>query len=180
MMDGQQLHSENGFTLIEALVAMAILTIGILSLYSMQINSVQGNTKANRQTVKSSLVTDQIEQLLGKPYCHEDLRDDDDGKAPAAASQWSVSSCTSNGDGTGKDPDGDGIDASGNNFGLDDMTVSTADGTWNSPDGLYAIYWNIAKDIPMPGLKTIRVHVVDKKRAGSIPITYQYIKARVN
>jgi len=160
MREMKQLHSSNGFTLIEVLIAMAILTIGILSLFSMQIHSVQGNTKANRQTVESCLGSDQIEQLLAQSYNDTALQDVD-------------------GDGTNKDPDRNGLDDSGNNFGLDDVTTATADGNLVSPDGLYTIFWNVAVDCPMPNLKTIRVYVQDNNRPQATPISYQYIKADV-
>ncbi len=153
----RHLHSSSGFTLIEVLIAMAILTIGILSLYSMQIHSVQGNTKANRQTTQSTLITDEIEQLIAKSYSDNNLQDRD-------------------GDGTNKDIDGDGIDASGNNFGLNDLTTATADGNLASSDGLYTVFWNIAVDYPMPRLKTVRVYVIDNNRPQSSPFFYQYIK----
>ena len=85
MREMKQLHSSNGFTLIEVLIAMAILTIGILSLFSMQIHSVQGNTKANRQTVESCLGSDQIEQLLAQSY-----NDTVDGVSPDGTIFWNV------------------------------------------------------------------------------------------
>lgn len=153
----KHIHSNSGFTLIEVLIAMAILTIGILSLFTMQIHSVQGNTKANRQTMESCLGSDQIEQLLAKSYNDTDLKDVD-------------------GDGTNKDLDRNGVDDRGNNFGLDDVTTATADGNLFSPDGLYTIFWNVAVDYPMSNLKTIRVYVKDNNRPQSSPISYQYIK----
>lgn len=156
-MQMEHIHCNKGFTLIEVLIAMAILTIGILSLFTMQIHSVQGNTKANRQTMESCLSSDQIEQLLSKSYNDTALKDID-------------------GDGTNKDMDRNGIDDGGNNFGLDDVTIATADGNLLSPDGLYTIFWNVAVDCPMPNLKTIRVYVKDNNRPQSIPISYQYIK----
>ena len=153
----KHIHSNSGFALIEVLIAMAILTIGILSLFSMQIHSVQGNTKANRQTIESCLDSDKIEQLIGKSYNDAELKDVD-------------------GDGTNKDLDRNGIDDSGNDFGLDDVTIATADGNLVSPDGLYTILWNVAVDYPLPNLKTIRVYVKDNNRPQPPPISYQYIK----
>jgi len=40
-------NSESGFTLIEVVVAMAILTIGILAIIAIQYSVVNGNTNAN-------------------------------------------------------------------------------------------------------------------------------------
>lgn len=57
-------NQENGFTLIEVMIAIAVLVIGILSLYTMQISSIQGNSTANQLTTASNLALDQIEQIL--------------------------------------------------------------------------------------------------------------------
>lgn len=55
---------QDGFTLIEALIAVAILITGILPLFAMQISSIKGNTIANNLTVASIRALDQIEQIL--------------------------------------------------------------------------------------------------------------------
>jgi prepilin-type N-terminal cleavage/methylation domain-containing protein len=57
-------NQESGFTLIEVMIAIAVLVIGILSLYTMQISSIQGNSTANQLTTASNLALDQIEQIL--------------------------------------------------------------------------------------------------------------------
>jgi len=49
---------------------MAILSIGIFAVFSMQLRSTQGNTKANRLTEASSWNVDQIEQIIGTQYAN--------------------------------------------------------------------------------------------------------------
>lgn len=41
---------QQGFTLIEVIMAMFVMTIGIFSLMSLQISTIRGNTSANAQT----------------------------------------------------------------------------------------------------------------------------------
>jgi prepilin-type N-terminal cleavage/methylation domain-containing protein len=60
----KKITNQNGFTLIEALVAMVILTIGILSLYTMQVSAINGNATANRLTTASIAASDCHERLL--------------------------------------------------------------------------------------------------------------------
>lgn len=67
-MRSKIVHSEKGFTLIEALTAMVILSVGIFSLYSMQINSVRGNSKASRTTTAANWNMDQVESIIGMDY----------------------------------------------------------------------------------------------------------------
>lgn len=57
-------NQESGFTLIEVMIAIAVLVIGILSLYTMQISSIQSNSTANQLTTASNLALNQIEQIL--------------------------------------------------------------------------------------------------------------------
>ena len=57
-----------GFTMIEALMAMAIFLIGFLAVSSMQISAVNGNTSARMRTSASILAGDIVEQLLRCPY----------------------------------------------------------------------------------------------------------------
>lgn len=66
-------HDEAGFTLIEVVIALAIFTIGILSVNAMQIASIKGNYVANGLTEATVLVSDKIENIMAIPYDHSDL-----------------------------------------------------------------------------------------------------------
>ena len=133
------LLNENGFTLIEALVAMVVLTIGILSIYSMQVVSIDSNSKSSHVTIASNSAAELVERIISTP--HDDLIDSD-------------------GDGTNQDNGAPfGLDDDGGNFGLDDLTLATADGQATSGD--YSVFWNVAEDYPVIGVKTVRVYVQD-------------------
>jgi prepilin-type N-terminal cleavage/methylation domain-containing protein len=149
-------EDRGGFTLIEALTAIVILTIGVFSLYSMQITAIDGNAKAARITYGTGWTTDQIENMIGTPF--DDLEDVD-------------------GDGTNKDTNTppNGVDNSGENFGLNDVG-GDADGSLISPDGFYTIFWNVAVDHPMPDLKSIRLIVQYQDKGEDRSITMDYIK----
>ena len=58
---------DRGFTLIEVLIAMAVFAIGILAIYAMQINSVNGNTGARKRTEALSWAANQMEILKTTP-----------------------------------------------------------------------------------------------------------------
>jgi prepilin-type N-terminal cleavage/methylation domain-containing protein len=57
------LGGAKGFTLIETLIAMAIFSIGILAVGSMQIWSVRNNTTGNITTQATQLARAQMEEL---------------------------------------------------------------------------------------------------------------------
>ena len=57
-----------GFTLIEVMIALTILVIGMLSVAAMQIHSTNGNTSANRSTMGFIWCSDRIEVLKRLAY----------------------------------------------------------------------------------------------------------------
>lgn len=153
-----------GFTLIEALVALGILTIGVLTVYTMQTGSVRGNLRARQISIASAWAMDKMEQFNGLAY-NDSLLDDERQ------------------DSTGQDGDNNGIDdddegrAGGDgitNFGLDQRTAATADHTFTDLDG-YTMYCNIAVNQPLAQMKTIRIIVV--RNSDQQPLVFDYCKA---
>lgn len=68
---------EAGFTLLEILIAVAILSVGILGLINMQISSIQGNDRALELSEASTEGATNLESLMGLAY-------DDSGMAGGA------------------------------------------------------------------------------------------------
>ena len=131
-------NNEKGFTLLEVIAAISILSVGLLAVASMQGSIIKGNRFAGGVTEATSWASDQMEKLMVLPYDHADLVDTD-------------------GDGTGEDNDRDGVDDDGGDFGLDDATANTAD--HQVTQGRYIVYWNIAVDIDADDTKTVNVIV---------------------
>ncbi len=164
-------NSRKGFTLIEVVIALAVLSFGILSMILMQLSGIKGNSTANTITTESNWASDRIEQLLRVDF--DDLVDlDKNGDA----------------DGTAQDPDGNGIDeitANGDNFGLDDVGVSIAGGCTAAPaddcfhNDLYDIFWNVAVDHPVPDAIKIKIIVV-QNRGKSNRVEFEYMKTKIN
>ena len=156
---------QSGFTLIEVLIAVAIFTIGILSVNAMQTAAIKGNSSANRIMESTSWASDRIETLIGLKYSDAGL-DDVDGDG----------TCQDIGSGSCANPIRDGVDDDGGNFGLDD-TGTDADGTSTSPDGHYTINWNVAVNYPFPDIKTVKV-IIQKQDGASIrTVTMTYMKS---
>lgn len=60
--------SEGGFTLIEVLIAIVILTVGLLSLAQMMVLSTNANTLSGRMTSCSAVAKERLERLKAIPF----------------------------------------------------------------------------------------------------------------
>jgi len=61
-------NNDHGFTLMEVMFALVVLSVGILSLMSMQIAAIRTNTAARRVTESTNQTSDRFEKLLAIDY----------------------------------------------------------------------------------------------------------------
>ncbi len=76
------IENEKGFTLIEVLIAMVILTVGILAMMTMQTRAVTANYRASTMTRASSVAAEQMERFQLIDYLDSTLTN---GVHPAVA-----------------------------------------------------------------------------------------------
>lgn len=160
---------DKGFTILEVLVALAILAFGILSVATMQATAIKGNSQSIDITEGITLAQDKAEELMKFPYDTSafagDLLGDTDG------------------DGTNQDGDNppNGIDDDDEgtvvdnilNFGLG-QTDGAADHTENV--GRYTIHWNVAVNQPITNVKTVRVIVLWSDRGTAKRASVEFMK----
>ena len=60
--------NEAGFTLLEVIAAIAILTFGLLAVASMQAMATRGNCTASLHTEGTAWAKDTMEGLMAQPY----------------------------------------------------------------------------------------------------------------
>lgn len=148
-------NDNQGFTLIEVMIAIVVGAVGILAVASMQTTAINQNAFAIKQTVSSTLVTDRIEQLMALEYDAADMD---------AGSHTPVTGL-------------DGIDNDENGTIDEGATDTDADGlldTAGGETGHISISWTVTENEPIPNTKTVNITVT---RTKSNPLTLTYIKA---
>ena len=67
------LKKQDGFTLIEVLIAVTIFAVGLLAIAAMQTSAIRMNSTGNRLTELSTCGIDKLERLMGLPYSDPQL-----------------------------------------------------------------------------------------------------------
>jgi len=150
--------SEQGYTLIESLIAIAILAFGLMAVATMQITAIKANAIASGMSQGLALAQTKVEELMNLPYSALDDTDLD---------------------GTDQDLNDDGVDDDGENFGLDD-TVEDSDHYTPGTDDRYKVSWNVAEDEPVTDSRTIRVIVTWTEKGKDKRITLDFVKTNLS
>lgn len=75
-------QNQQGFTLLELLIAISIFAVGLLSIAGMQITAIRTNSSANTLTAGSALAAGILEEILAWPATEPVL------KANSASNAW--------------------------------------------------------------------------------------------
>jgi len=59
---------EEGFTLVEVLVAVMVLSVAFLAMFQMQAMAIRGNETGNQVTIAATLAQDRMEQVRNATY----------------------------------------------------------------------------------------------------------------
>lgn len=130
--------------MIEVLVSLAIFAIGIIACYAMQVRSTGTAGRANSVSTSSTWSTYLQEDLLARDY-NDPLWEDIDGNAVAGLNDTASGT-----------PDGAmHVHPDGTVSALDPLPSATP-----AAADLYSIYWNVAVNRPLEGLKQIRITIV--------------------
>ena len=60
--------NENGFTLLEMLVAVTVLAIGLLGIAGLQGTTIRRNVSAMRNTEATALIEEKLEKIRNTPF----------------------------------------------------------------------------------------------------------------
>ena len=133
------LKREQGFTLLEITIAIAILSIGLLAVATMQTTAIKGNARAFGITEGITLAQDRAERIARLAFNDAILNDG------AGTNDGSAGLDDNPNDATNPLPD------------QADPSNPILVGGVGRP---YNVYWNVADDWPIANTKTIRVIVL--------------------
>ena len=61
---------EEGFTLIEIMITLVIMSIGLMALAGLQVSAIKGNAFSKRLTTAISIAQSRLEQVKNTPYAN--------------------------------------------------------------------------------------------------------------
>ncbi len=93
-----RIKDQKGFTLLEMLVAGAILAIGLLGIAAMMISSMQANNQARRTSIATNLAQQRIEEMRNIPF--ENLYKTDPSNSNKSSNEAPANMSVSNGTAT--------------------------------------------------------------------------------
>jgi prepilin-type N-terminal cleavage/methylation domain-containing protein len=149
-MPAKKINDKSGFTVVELLVAVVVMSIAFAGLASMEVACINGTSIANNVTTGITLAQDKMEELKSLHIDDPELDDNNPSNnvdLRAGIEDYAVHGAVASADDGHRDAN---IDADGNS------------------GGMYTRSWNIAEDTPIDGEKTIVVVVTWKNHIVSV------------
>lgn len=178
---GQPVLDAGGFSLIEVLVAVAILSLGIMTMYTMQLSSVHINYLGGSVTQSGNFTSSQVEEayslkssdkLLSRNQKGQEVRKYKNGDGSQANYGVDTDSARlSNGL-----PNDFGLNRTGLNKRHQSDPNQQPDQMRTTDDGRFRVAYNVVQDLPIMGVKKIRVHTLDTSTAMQNPVSFDLLK----
>ena len=151
MTENRKINRNQGFTLIEVLISIAIFAIGILAVGSMQIRAINTNVSSRNSTTVITVAKDRAEELMAMSY--------NDANLAGSAAPGTLHTPPAAADLIDNDEDGQ-IDETGET-------------------GQVSVTWNVIENQPLLGTKSIRVTVVRTVGSSQRSAILDFIKANM-
>ncbi len=150
---------KGGFSLLEVLIAITILSVGVLAVAGMQSTSIKSNYASNRMANAIGLVQEKMEWLMGLGYTDIRLTDNNPSNNGNLTTAFGTSSST----GGANNYDGyleQGIDRHGD------------------AGGDFDRFYNVADSTPAPDMKTVAVMIRWQEKGKTRTVALETILGR--
>jgi prepilin-type N-terminal cleavage/methylation domain-containing protein len=154
------ISKQEGYTLVEVLIALGILGFGLLAVATMQVTAVKTNARASYLSHGTTLAQAKAEELMNLPY--SGLND-------------TTGNGTDEGQGFGLN---DTVDPAG-----ECTNDPLSDGFWPDPwdcTASYRLFWNVAVDEPVAESKTVRVIVIWTERGKNKRVSLDFVQTNLS
>ncbi len=131
------MNDNYGFTIIELMVAMAIMAFGVLGYTFLQSRALQNRVFAREMNRATIIAQDFMEQIMALPYNHSLLADNDSDTTP-----------------TTHPPNGSGVAKDGKEW------VETTEANFR-----YYTRWEVTAGLPDTDIKLIKLFTVWEKKS---------------
>jgi type IV pilus assembly protein PilV len=88
------IHNSSGFTMIEVLVAVVIITVGLLAVDGMQTSAVLGNRSSNNLTIATQLAEEMVDRIRANAIDSPQLYNAIDTNIACAGADPALGDCT--------------------------------------------------------------------------------------
>jgi len=138
------IQNQQGFSLIEAMIAMVILSVGLMAVGLMQIGAMKGNTNALGRSDGVAMAQSVMDTLRCLPL-------DDDALTDVDAANVNLDDGRSVGNNAP-------VAANAGHQSGELLPTDAITGTVTGANGQqYTIFWNVDEDTPVVGARTIRL-----------------------
>ncbi len=83
-------YRERGYTMIEVMISMAILSVGVLGLVGMQVLAIRANRQGGRMSQAVFLAESQAEKLMAYGFNDSNLADTNTGNDPTVGAPFAL------------------------------------------------------------------------------------------
>ena len=139
VLSSDRAECEWGFTLVEIMISLVILSVGLLGLASQTLSVIKANSLSDQMTRATVLAEDKMEELKRLGYAHAQLQDTDSNTADVSTDIQTNPSFFTNPDHSDTNP-------------------TSETGTVTLTSALQRV-WNVADNTPATGMKTVTVIV---------------------
>ena len=136
--DQKKSNSNNGFTIIELMIAMAIMAFGVLGYTFLQIRSMQNRVFSREMNRATIIAQEFMEEIMALPYNHTLLTDAADGSSSPTSHPTGGTVVTRDGK----------------------QWVPTTEGNFN-----YYTRWEVTAGVPDTDIKLIELFTVWEKKS---------------